>query len=81
MALRVVGTPPAVQGIPMIQVLRFKTGNGKILHTREIAGPTMKKLVFQVEKLNGGIREVELISMTESQFRDLPINKLAILEL
>lgn len=65
----------------LIPVLTFKTGDGKILYTKEIAGPAMKKLVLQVERQHQGIRTMELVNVTKGFYDNLPISQLAILEI
>lgn len=64
-----------------IQVLTFKTGDGKILFTKEIAGPTMRKIVEQVTHRHGGIRSMELVEMTSSAYYDLNVEQIALLEI
>lgn len=63
-----------------IQVLTFKTGDGKILFTKEVAGDVMHKIVKQVEQRHQGIRSMELVEMASSKYYDLNVDQIAILE-
>lgn len=62
-------------------VLAFKTGNGKILFTKEIAGPVMHKIVAQMERREDGIRSMELVDMPPAVYDKLPFKQIAILEI
>lgn len=65
----------------LIQVLQLNTGAGKILFTKEIAGPAMNKIVQQVERRYGGIKSMELINMPSSYYDRLTPNQIATIEI
>lgn len=55
-----------------IQVLQFKTGDGRVRYTREIAGEIMRKLVYQAERRYNGIRELQMVQMWPTDWDNLP---------
>lgn len=65
----------------LLRVIEIKTGDGKILYTKQVDGPFIAKLAKQIEFRHRGIKAMEMKDMWSSDFDRLSYDKIAVLEI